>query len=124
MTVKKTHLDHTIWVQQLDFIQDELQCFRDELLLLSASPVVSKTEVKLARNEIEDFVKEISALRYTIQLHEVYLAEEAVKGRRLDFDHFEEEAKVLSYFKKYEAFKLRNRYSSSKLLRQVHENIN
>ncbi len=127
MPVKKIqnlHHDHLLWIQQLDFIQDELQCFRDELLLLSASPSVSKTEVKLANQEIEDFVREIAEVRYTIHLHEVYLAEEAAKGRRLDFDHCEEEEKLLSFLKKYDGFKLRNRFSSSKLLRQVHETLN
>lgn len=127
MPVKKIqnlHHDHVMWIQQLDFIQDELQCFRDELLLLSASPSVSKTEVKNANHEIEELVREIIEARYTIQLHETYLAEEAAKGRRLDFDHCGEEEKLLAFFKRYDAFKLRNRYSCSKLLRKVHENLN
>jgi hypothetical protein len=121
--IQRLHSDHTHWLQSLDFIQDELLCFWHELLLLSKEPLVSKKEVKAAKTEIDDFVREISEVRYTIHLHETYLAEEAAKGRFLDFDHCSEADKLNAFLDKYNQFKSRNRNSTSGLLRRVHENL-
>lgn len=126
MPVKKIqhlHRDHIKWLQELDFIQDELQCFRDELLLISSNLQIDKAEVENMKLETESFVKNISEARYTIHLHETYLAEEAAKGRRLDFDHCFEEEKLNNLFNKYKAFKKRNRNATGNLLRIAHNNV-
>ena len=127
MPVKKIqtlHKDHTLWLQELDFIQDELQCFKNELLIICADPHMKEVETDDILIEIEGFMKNIAEARYGIHLHENYLAEEAAKGRRLDFDHCLEEEKLNTLFDRYKDFKLRNRNATSNLLRILHENVN
>ena len=127
MPVKKIqalHNDHKIWLQELDFIQDELQCFKNELLLICADPHINEAESESIVYEIEGFMKSIAEARYTIHLHENYLAEEAAKGRRLDFDHCFEEERLNNLFDRYKDFKQRNRNATSNLLRILHENVN
>lgn len=120
-TVKFHHKEHNAWINKLDFYQDEIKIFQNNLSkVIQAHPdLYSIIEiVDEYRKILLKKLKKIDNMRYQIALHEHRLATGAdVHMSELIWDHHEVRDRLLEFESNFDKLKSAIRHFMSKYIK-------
>lgn len=107
-TIQQLHSDHTLWLNELEFVHDELICLRDEINMVNckAGDLVCMTKFKWYLQVLSNELKELTRLREAISNHEIYLADQAHKGQHLNLDHKKEEVNIIKFLEDFKTLRI------------------